>query len=65
MVPPGSACAVVVGDGLPIGDPGSVKGVQLLVGDIDPVGDGDGNDFEPQIHAASLGVILSGSFGDA
>jgi catechol 2,3-dioxygenase-like lactoylglutathione lyase family enzyme len=37
MTPPGSACSVVIGDGLPIGDPGSVKGVQLVVEDIDAV----------------------------
>ncbi|MBO0828171.1 MAG: VOC family protein [Streptosporangiales bacterium] len=35
MTPPGSACSVVVGDGLPLGAPGSVKGVQLVVEDID------------------------------
>jgi catechol 2,3-dioxygenase-like lactoylglutathione lyase family enzyme len=37
MTPPGSACSVVIGDGLPIGDPGSVKGVQLVVEDVDAV----------------------------
>ena len=26
MTPPGSACSVVIGEGLPLGDPGSVKG---------------------------------------
>jgi catechol 2,3-dioxygenase-like lactoylglutathione lyase family enzyme len=35
MTPPGSACSVVIGTGLPIGEPGSVKGVQLVVNDID------------------------------
>jgi catechol 2,3-dioxygenase-like lactoylglutathione lyase family enzyme len=35
MTPPHSACSVVIGDGLPIGQPGSVKGVQLVVEDID------------------------------
>jgi catechol 2,3-dioxygenase-like lactoylglutathione lyase family enzyme len=35
MTPPGSACSVVVGEGLPLGEPGSVKGVQLVVADID------------------------------
>ena len=35
MTPPGSACSVVVGEGLPLGDPGSVKGVQLVVEDLD------------------------------
>jgi catechol 2,3-dioxygenase-like lactoylglutathione lyase family enzyme len=37
MTPPGSACSVVIGEGLPIGDPGSVKGVQLVVEDVDVV----------------------------
>jgi catechol 2,3-dioxygenase-like lactoylglutathione lyase family enzyme len=35
MTPPGSACSVVIGEGLPLGEPGSVKGVQLSVEDID------------------------------
>jgi catechol 2,3-dioxygenase-like lactoylglutathione lyase family enzyme len=37
MTPPGSACSVVVGEGLPLGAPGSVKGVQLVVDDLDTV----------------------------
>lgn len=37
MTPPGSACSVVIGEGLPLGDPGSVKGVQLVVEDVDAV----------------------------
>jgi catechol 2,3-dioxygenase-like lactoylglutathione lyase family enzyme len=37
MTPQGSACSVVIGEGLPLGDPGSVKGVQLVVEDIDAV----------------------------
>ena len=37
MTPPGSACSVVMGEGLPLGEPGSVKGVQLVVEDIDAV----------------------------
>jgi catechol 2,3-dioxygenase-like lactoylglutathione lyase family enzyme len=35
MTPPGSACSVVIGEGLPLGEPGSVKGVQISVDDID------------------------------
>lgn len=35
MTPPGSACSVVIGDGLPLGEPGSVRGVQLVVDDIE------------------------------
>jgi catechol 2,3-dioxygenase-like lactoylglutathione lyase family enzyme len=37
LTPPGSACSVVIGEGLPIGAPGSVKGVQLVVEDIEAV----------------------------
>jgi catechol 2,3-dioxygenase-like lactoylglutathione lyase family enzyme len=37
MTPPGSACSVVLGEGLPLGEPGSVKGVQLVVDDIDAI----------------------------
>ena len=37
MTPPGSACSVVIGIGLPLGEPGSVKGVQLVVEDLDAV----------------------------
>jgi predicted enzyme related to lactoylglutathione lyase len=37
MTPPGSACSVVIGVGLPLGEPGSVKGVQLTVEDVDAV----------------------------
>jgi catechol 2,3-dioxygenase-like lactoylglutathione lyase family enzyme len=35
LTPPGSACSVVIGEGMPLGEPGSVKGVQLVVEDID------------------------------
>ncbi len=35
MTPPGSSCSVVIGEGMPLGQPGSVKGPQLVVEDID------------------------------
>lgn len=35
MTPPGSSCSVVIGEGLPLGDPGTTKGLQLVVEDID------------------------------
>jgi catechol 2,3-dioxygenase-like lactoylglutathione lyase family enzyme len=35
LTPPGSPCSVVVGTGLPLGEPGSTKGLQLVVEDID------------------------------
>jgi catechol 2,3-dioxygenase-like lactoylglutathione lyase family enzyme len=37
LTPPGSPCSVVVGTGLPLGEPGSTKGLQLVVEDIDAV----------------------------
>jgi catechol 2,3-dioxygenase-like lactoylglutathione lyase family enzyme len=37
MTPPGSPCSVVIGSGLPLGEPGSTKGPQLVVDDIDAV----------------------------
>jgi catechol 2,3-dioxygenase-like lactoylglutathione lyase family enzyme len=37
MTPPGSACSIVIGVDLPLGEPGSIKGVQLVVEDIDAV----------------------------
>lgn len=40
MTPPGSACSVVIGEGLPLGEPGSVKGVQLTAEDLDAVRQG-------------------------
>jgi catechol 2,3-dioxygenase-like lactoylglutathione lyase family enzyme len=35
MTPPGSACSVTVGVGLNAAEPGSVKGLQLVVKDIE------------------------------
>jgi catechol 2,3-dioxygenase-like lactoylglutathione lyase family enzyme len=37
MTPPGSPCSVVIGEGMPLGEPGSTKGPQLVVDDIDAV----------------------------
>ena len=37
MTPPGSGCSVVIGEGLPLGAPGTTRGVQLVVEDIDAV----------------------------
>jgi catechol 2,3-dioxygenase-like lactoylglutathione lyase family enzyme len=50
MTPPGSACSVVIGEGLPLGSPGSVKGVQLVVEDLDTV----------RSELAGRGVAISG-----
>ena len=37
MTPPGSSCSVVIGEGLPLGEPGTARGAQLVVDDIDAV----------------------------
>ena len=37
MTPPGSPTSVVIGAGMPLGEPGSTKGPQLVVEDIDAV----------------------------
>lgn len=50
MTPPGSACSVVVGEGMPLGEPGTTKGAQLVVDDIDAVRElllGRGVDVSP------------------
>jgi predicted enzyme related to lactoylglutathione lyase len=35
LTPPGSACSIAIGDGITDAAPGSVKGLQLVVDDID------------------------------
>ncbi|MCU1404588.1 MAG: glyoxalase [Glaciihabitans sp.] len=35
LTPRGSACSIVIGEGMPLGDPGTVQGAQLVVEDID------------------------------
>ncbi len=35
LTPPGSPCSVVIGTGMPLGQPGTTKGLQLVVDDID------------------------------
>ena len=35
LTPVGSPCSVVFGEGMPLGTPGSTKGMQLVVQDID------------------------------
>lgn len=37
LTPPGSPTSVVIGEGLPLGEPGTTKGLQLVVEDIDVV----------------------------
>jgi catechol 2,3-dioxygenase-like lactoylglutathione lyase family enzyme len=35
LTPPGSPCSIVIGKGMPLGEPGSTNGLQLVVEDID------------------------------
>jgi predicted enzyme related to lactoylglutathione lyase len=35
LTPPGSACSIVIGKGVTDAEPGSVKGVQMVVADIE------------------------------
>jgi catechol 2,3-dioxygenase-like lactoylglutathione lyase family enzyme len=35
LTPPGSACSIVIGEGVAPMEPGSIKGLQLVVEDID------------------------------
>lgn len=35
LTPPGSACSIAIGEGVTDAPPGSVKGLQLVVGDIE------------------------------
>lgn len=34
LTPVGSACSIVIGRGMPLGEPGTTKGLQLVVDDI-------------------------------
>ena len=34
LTPPGSACSIAIGEGLVDGEPGSVKGLQVVVDDV-------------------------------
>ncbi|WP_062525225.1 VOC family protein [Demequina rhizosphaerae] len=39
LTPPGSACSIVIGTGMPQSPPGSLKGLQLVVDDIEAARD--------------------------
>jgi len=49
MTPPGSACSVTIGTGLTAMAPGSLKGLQLVVSDVD----------EARAHLVERGVTVS------
>ena len=66
MTPPGSACSVTVGLGLGSGEPGSVKGLQLVVSDVEAARAqlaGRGVDVTPVRHFEG-GAWLDGPGGD-
>ena len=37
LTPPGSACSIVIGDGISKSQPGSLQGLQLVVSDVEAV----------------------------
>lgn len=39
LTPPGSACSIVIGDGMPLGEPGTMRGAQLVVDNLDAAHD--------------------------
>jgi predicted enzyme related to lactoylglutathione lyase len=39
LTPPGSACSIAIGEGISQAEPGSVKGLQLVVSDIEAARD--------------------------
>lgn len=45
LTPPGSACSIAIGEGIVSGEPGSVKGLQIVV---------------PDIHAAHAHLVAHG-----
>ncbi len=49
LTPPGSACSIAIGQGIVEGEPGSVKGLQMVVADAE----------EAHAHLKSRGVEVS------
>ncbi|MER8756153.1 VOC family protein [Mesorhizobium sp. M0976] len=49
LTPPGSACSIAMGKGLVDSPPGSIRGLQLVVPDID----------EAHRHLAAQGIVVS------
>ena len=66
LTPPGSACSIVIGIGLAPGEPGSVKGLQLVVSDVEAARAqlaGGGVDVTPVRHIEE-GEWVDGPGGD-
>ena len=49
LTPPGSACSIAIGEGITEAEPGTVKGLQMVVADIDAAHD----------HLAANGVDVT------
>jgi catechol 2,3-dioxygenase-like lactoylglutathione lyase family enzyme len=65
LTPPGSACSIVIGIGLGSGEPGSLKGLQLCVADVEAARAqlaARGVDVSPVRHVEE-GVFLDGHGG--
>jgi catechol 2,3-dioxygenase-like lactoylglutathione lyase family enzyme len=59
LTPPGSACSIAIGEGITDATPGSVEGLQMVVGDIEAAhGHLVGNGVEVQ----GIDVLAWGSF---
>ena len=60
LTPPGSACSISIGTGMPQGEPGSVQGIHLIVTDIDAARSelvGRGVDVSEIFHFGEAGRV--------
>jgi catechol 2,3-dioxygenase-like lactoylglutathione lyase family enzyme len=67
MTPPGSGCSIAVGTGIVKGEPGTVKGLQLVVSDIEKARAQlveRGVDASPVRHVGEDGQWFDGHGGD-
>lgn len=67
LTPPGSACSVTIGTGLVAAEPGSIKGLQLVVDDIDSARNellGRGVEVTGVRHVGESGGWEEGAGGD-
>ena len=67
LTPPGSGCSITFGTGLSAMVPGSLKGLQLVVSDIDAAREqlaAGGVDVSPIRHVGDGGEWLDGHGGD-
>ncbi len=66
LTPPGSACSVTIGEGIASMPPGSIKGLQLVVSDVEAARAelaGRGVDVSPVRHVADGGEWTDGPGG--